>query len=191
MIFEDYKVITYRPGGIKVVRISDGKKLLHIVDNYKIKFFNNGEDVLSIKKTEYQLDRSLTGMTKDVEGHVEGTIKEITEILKNPFKKNEIIYTVKQTNISIATSGDYERFFEIDSLKYSHILNPKTCKPIKGITSVTVFAYNPTFADALATSISVMGVDVGLDLINQIDGVEAVFILSDGTVFLSDQLKSK
>ena len=111
--------------------------------------------------------------------------------IKNPFKKNEIIYTVKQTNISIATSGDYERFFEIDSLKYSHILNPKTCKPIKGITSVTVFAYNPTFADALATSISVMGVTVGLDLINQIDGVEAVFILSDGTVFLSDQLKSK
>ena len=110
--------------------------------------------------------------------------------IKNPFKKNEIIYTVKQTNTAIATSGDYERFFEIDSVKYSHILNPQTCKPIKGITSVTVFAYNPTFADALATSISVMGVTVGLDLINQIDGVEAIFILEDGTVYLSDQLKS-
>ena len=110
--------------------------------------------------------------------------------IKNPFKKNEIIYTVKQTNTAIATSGDYERFFQIDSVKYSHILNPQTCKPIKGITSVTVFAYNPTFADALATSISVMGVTVGLDLINQIDGVEAIFILEDGTVYLSDQLKS-
>ena len=86
MIFEDYKVITYRPGGIKVVRISDNKKLLQITDNYKIKYFNNGEDVLSIKKTEYQVDRSLTGMT---EGHIEGTIKEITEILKNPFKKRK------------------------------------------------------------------------------------------------------
>ena len=89
MIFEDYKVITYRPGGIKVVRISDGKKLLHIVDNYKIKFFNNGEDVLSIKKTEYLVDRSLTGMTEGLGDHVEGTIKEITEILKNPFKKKK------------------------------------------------------------------------------------------------------
>ena len=89
MIFENYRVITYRPGGIKVVRISDGKKLLHIVDNYKIKFFNNGEDVLSIKKTEYQVDRSLTGMTEGLEGHVEDTIKEITEILKNPFKKRK------------------------------------------------------------------------------------------------------
>jgi len=89
MIFEDYKVITYRPGGIKVVRISDGKKLLHIVDNYNFKFFNNGEDVLSIKKTEYLVDRSLTRMTEGLEDHVEGTIKEITEILKNPFKKKK------------------------------------------------------------------------------------------------------
>jgi hypothetical protein len=85
MIFENYKVITYRPGGIKVVRISDNKKLLRITDNYKIKYFNNGEDVLSIKKTEYQVDRSLTGMTEGVEG----TIKDITEVLKNPFKKRK------------------------------------------------------------------------------------------------------
>jgi len=89
MIFEDYKVITYRPGGIKVVRISDGKKLLHIVDNYKFKFFNNGEDVLSIIKTEYQVDRSLTGMVEGLDKHVEGLVKEIGEILKNPFKKRK------------------------------------------------------------------------------------------------------
>ena len=89
MIFENYRVITYRPGGIKVVRISDNKRLLQITDNYKIKYFNNGEDVLSIKKTQYQVDRTLTGMTEGLESHVEGTIKEITEILKNPFKKRK------------------------------------------------------------------------------------------------------
>ncbi|MDA7807738.1 hypothetical protein N8947_01615 [Candidatus Pelagibacter sp.] len=89
MIFEDYRIITYRPGGIKVVRLSDGKKLLHIVDNYKIKFFNNGEDVLSIKKTEYQVDRTLTGMTEGLDSHIENTVKEITEILKDPFKKRK------------------------------------------------------------------------------------------------------
>ena len=42
MIFENYRVLTYRPGGIKVVRISDNKKLLQITDNYKIRYFNNG-----------------------------------------------------------------------------------------------------------------------------------------------------
>ena len=111
--------------------------------------------------------------------------------IRNPFKKNEIIYTLRDTDIAIATSGDYERFFEIDSVKYSHIINPKTCKPVKGITSVTVFADNPILADALATSLSVMGVDAGLNLINQIDNVDAIIIQSDGIVFLSDQLKYK
>ena len=89
MIFEDYKIETYRPGGIRVVRLSDGKKLLRITDNYKIKFFNNGEDVLSIKKTEYQVDRSVTGMVEGLDKHVEGVVKEIGEILKNPFKKRK------------------------------------------------------------------------------------------------------
>ena len=89
MIFEDYKIETYRPGGIRVVRLSDGKKLLRITDNYKIKFFNNGEDVLSIEKTEYQVERSLTGMVEGLDKHVEGVVKEIGEILKNPFKKRK------------------------------------------------------------------------------------------------------
>ena len=89
MIFEDYKIETYRPGGIRVVRLSDGKKLLRITDNYKIKFFNNGEDVLSIEKTEYQVDRSLTGIVEGLDKHVEGVVKEIGEILKNPFKKRK------------------------------------------------------------------------------------------------------
>ncbi len=111
--------------------------------------------------------------------------------IRNPFKKNEIIYTVKQTNKAIATSGDYERFFIIDSMKYSHILNPKTCRPVKGTTSVTVFADNPTLADALATALSVVGMKVGLDLINQINGVDAIIIQSDGMVYFSNKLQSE
>ena len=54
IIFKNYKIVTFRPGGIKVVRVSDDKKLVHIVDNYKIKYFNNGKNVIEIKKTEYK-----------------------------------------------------------------------------------------------------------------------------------------
>lgn len=108
--------------------------------------------------------------------------------IRNPFKNNELIYTVNQTNISVATSGDYERFFIDNFITYSHILDPKTCRPIKGITSVTVFSKDPILADALATSLSVMGVKAGLDLVNQMDGIDAIIIKSDGQVFLSNQL---
>ena len=89
IIFEDYRIYTYRPGGIKVVRISDGKKLVRVSENYKIKYFNNGEDVISINKTEYQVDRSIAGMTGGLGEHVEKQLKDISKILKNPFKKRK------------------------------------------------------------------------------------------------------
>ena len=54
IIFGDYRIYTYRPGGIKVVRISDNKKLIQITDNYKIKYFNNGENIIKIEKTVYK-----------------------------------------------------------------------------------------------------------------------------------------
>jgi len=88
IIFDNYKIYTYRPGGIKVVRISDQKKLLQITDNYKIKYFNNGEDVITIKKTVYNT-RSLTEAVDELDKHIEKTVKQIGEILKNPFKKRK------------------------------------------------------------------------------------------------------
>ena len=89
MIFDEYRVYTYRPGGIKVVRISDGKKLVRITENYKIKYFNNGEDIISINKTEYQVDRSIDVLVSGLGEQVEKQLKDITEILKNPFKKRK------------------------------------------------------------------------------------------------------
>lgn len=111
--------------------------------------------------------------------------------IRNPFKSNELVYTLKQTDIAIATSGNYERYFEVDSVRYSHILNPKTCRPIQGVASVTVLAPDPVVADALATALTVMGVQAGLNLVDQLSGVEAIFIQSNGEVFLSKHLVSK
>ena len=89
MIYKDYKIYTYRPGGIKVVRISDNKKLLQITDNYKVKFFNNGQQVLSINKTVYNVDRSIDAMFENAEDRYKKTISDIKEILKDPFAKRK------------------------------------------------------------------------------------------------------
>lgn len=109
--------------------------------------------------------------------------------IKNPFKDNEVIFTSNQTNVSVATSGDYERYFEVDSVRYSHIIDPKTLQPVKGMASVTVFASNPVLADALATALSVLGVEAGKDLINQMEGVEAIIIQHSGKVYYSKGVK--
>ena len=89
IIYGDYKIYTYRPGGVRVLRISDNKKLLQITDNYKVKFYNNGQKVLSVKNTIYEVDRSIDAMFENIDDQITKTITDIAEILKDPFKKRK------------------------------------------------------------------------------------------------------
>ena len=59
IIYKDFKILPYRPGGIKVVRVSDNKKLFHIVDNFKTKYFNNGEKFITFEKSVYDVGTGL------------------------------------------------------------------------------------------------------------------------------------
>ena len=88
IIYGDYRIYTYRPGGIKVVRISDDKKLIQITDNYKIKYFNNGENIIKIEKTVYK-PMTLTEGIENLDKQIDKTVKQIGEILSNPFKKRK------------------------------------------------------------------------------------------------------
>ena len=89
---------------------------------------------------------------------------------------------------AVATSGNYEKFVMIGGKKYSHTINPKTGYPIHGIKSVSVFAPVAELADALTTPIAVMGVEVGLDLVNQLNGVFCVIIDDANRIFQSNNI---
>ena len=80
------------------------------------------------------------------------------------------------SDIAVATSGNYEKYALIGNKRYSHTIDPKTGFPVTGIKSVTIIAPSAELADALATPVMVMGVQVGLDLINQMRGVAAILI---------------
>lgn len=98
--------------------------------------------------------------------------------------------SVPGTHDSVVTSGIYERYLEVDGVKYHHILDPKTGFPVENdISGVTVFSQTSIQGDALSTTLFLLGVEKGLDFINQIDGVEAVFIDKEQGVHLSDGLK--
>ncbi len=88
----------------------------------------------------------------------------------------------------MVTSGDYEKFVMFDKVRYSHIINPKTGYPAKGIISVTVFAQSAELSDALATSIFVMGVETGLDRINQLPNVDCIIIDEKGNIHQSQNV---
>lgn len=94
----------------------------------------------------------------------------------NPLNKQKVFSWLPIHNKAVVTSGNYEKYVLFNGVLYSHIIDPRTGYPSTGILSVSIFTENAELADALATSIFVMGVDVGLDFINQLNGVECIII---------------
>lgn len=111
--------------------------------------------------------------------------------IADPNHKNQTFSYLNISNMAIATSGNYEKFVVIDGKKYSHTINPKTGLPVTGIKSVSIIAPNAEIADALATPVTVMGVRVGLDLINQMKGIACIIIDDFNKVFTSKNIKVK
>ncbi|WP_234418172.1 FAD:protein FMN transferase [Aquimarina aquimarini] len=109
--------------------------------------------------------------------------------ITNPLNKNKAFAILPVIDKAVVTSGNYEKFILINGKRYSHIIDPRTGYPSTGIISVTVFAQKAELADALATSIFVMGIETGVNRINQLKGVECVIIDDQGNIHTSDHIK--
>ena len=109
--------------------------------------------------------------------------------ITNPMDKNKAFALLPIKNEAVVTSGDYEKFVEFNGTRYAHIINPRTGYPATGIISVTVFAPKAELADALATSVFVMGKEVGLNRINQLPKVECIIIDVEGNIHTSDHIE--
>lgn len=115
--------------------------------------------------------------------------EEWTIAITNPLNKSKAYAVMPISDKAVVTSGDYQKFVVIDGKVFSHILDPRTGYPVRGLTSVTVFAPKAEIADALATSVFVMGVEVGLNRINQLPNVECIVIDILGKIYKSDNIK--
>lgn len=109
----------------------------------------------------------------------------------NPINKNKIFATFPILDSAVETSGSYEKFVVFNGIRYTHIIDPRTGYPAKGIVSVSVFAKQTEIADAMATGIFVLGVHVGLDLVNQIKGIECIIVDDNGKVHSSKGIDVK
>jgi len=105
--------------------------------------------------------------------------------IQHPREINSLIKKIKLDGFTVATSGDYEQYFEVDGNRYHHILDPKTGYPSTGLQSVTIINKSNTFADALATAVFVMGKENGIKLIESLDNTEAMIIDEEGKIFYS------
>lgn len=109
----------------------------------------------------------------------------------DPDNKSEYISYLEIENQGIVTSGNYERFIQIKDKKYCHIIDPKTGWPVEGVKSVTVIAASSELADALATTVFVLGPTEGIALIEQIPNVECVIIDNNKKIFQSKNIELK
>lgn len=107
----------------------------------------------------------------------------------NPLNKEKVFSWMPVSNSAVVTSGNYEKYVKFNNTLYTHIIDPRTGYPATGILSVTIFTKTAELADALATSIFVMGVDTGLDFVNQLNGVECVIVDENSKVITSKNIK--
>jgi thiamine biosynthesis lipoprotein len=174
------------------LKFSGWKNIKIIGDNKIFKKKNVGLNFGAIAKG-YAVDKAIDVLKKfDIKEALVNAGGEISTIgndwivgIQHPREINSIIKKIKLNGFTVATSGDYEQYFEVDGIRYHHILDPKTGYPSTGLQSVTIINKSNTFADALATAVFVMGKDKGMKLIETLDDTEAMIIDEQGKIFYS------
>jgi thiamine biosynthesis lipoprotein len=136
----------------------------------------------------YAVDRALAVLEQrgqpaalvDAGGEVRGYGRAWVVGVQHPRLPGSLIERLEPGALAVATSGDYEQFFEQDGQRYHHLLDPRTGRPATGCRSVTVLARSCARADALATAVFVLGPQAGMDLIERQVDVEALIIDDHG-----------
>lgn len=109
--------------------------------------------------------------------------------VRDPRRDGVVAVRIPLEDEAISTSGDYERFFDEDGIRYHHILKPDTGRPADSVHSATIVGPDAVITDALSTSVFVMGVDLGLRLIATLPDYEGVVIDASGELYYSDGLR--
>jgi thiamine biosynthesis lipoprotein len=108
--------------------------------------------------------------------------------IANPDAKHSAFSHLNIANVSVATSGNYEKFAIINGKKYSHTIDPKTGLPVSGIKSVTIICTNAEVADAMATPVMIMGIKTGLNMINQMKDIACIIIDDNNVIHTSENI---
>ena len=110
--------------------------------------------------------------------------------IQNPFKpRGEYIGIFSVKNKSVVTSGNYERYFMKDGKRFHHIIDPKTGYPSQSkIISATIISDNSIDGDGLSTGVYILGIDKAMEIIEAIDGIDAIFITEDKKVYKTSSI---
>lgn len=108
--------------------------------------------------------------------------------VRHPRRPGEVVAVLPLEDVAVSTSGDYERFFEQDGERFHHVIDPRTGKSAGSVRSVTILADDGLSAEAWSKSVFVMGVQRGLQLVESLQGVDAVVVDAEGALHYSSGL---
>jgi thiamine biosynthesis lipoprotein len=111
--------------------------------------------------------------------------------LQHPRKPQDLLAAFAVKNQAVATSGDYQRYFIKDGIRYHHIFDPQTGRPARLMISATLITTEVMDADALATAVFVMGPDKAIEWVDSMENVEGMLVLEDGSIRYSKNFRKQ
>lgn len=137
------------------------------------------------KEGEFYLDDCADKFCVGIESPQDGNYAASAD---DPDSENEAVLVVQGE--SIVTSGDYQRFYQdVNGVRYHHLIDPETLYPAVHFRSVSIITEDSGLADFLSSAVFLMEYEEGLKLVNSLDGVEAIWLLENGKIRMSDGLK--
>lgn len=110
--------------------------------------------------------------------------------IRHPDRKNEVIARIPLEDAAISTSGDYERYFDDNGVRYHHIIDPHTGRSASKVRSATIIGPSATRTDGLSKTAFVLGPERALEIYNRLDDIDAVLVTPDGRVLYSKGLEA-
>lgn len=163
-------------------------------EGMKIGFGGIGKGYAADKAKELLLQKGVKAGIMNASGDMSTWGTQVTGepwkvAITNPMDKNKVFALLPIVEQAVVTSGNYEKYVVFNGTRYTHIIDPRTGYPSSGIISATVFAPKAELADALATSVFVMGKDTGIDRINQLPNIECIIVDDKGNIFTSKNIQ--
>lgn len=108
--------------------------------------------------------------------------------IRHPDRKDEVIARIPLEDAAISTSGDYERYFDENGVRYHHIIDPKTGRSASKVRSATIIGSTATRTDGLSKTAFVLGPEQAIELYNRLDDIDAVLVTPEGKVLYTKGL---
>ncbi|MGI6567731.1 MAG: FAD:protein FMN transferase [Limnochordia bacterium] len=185
----DYRKVELEPNGYRV-RLAEAGMGLDLGAIGKGYAADSAAELLRQRGVESAL-LNLGGNVYVIGGKPDGSAWRIG--IQDPFADRGTHVTILQVrDTSIVTSGTYERFFIRNGKRYHHIMDPETGYPAEtGLASVSIISPSSITGDALSTGVFLLGLEKGLALLEELEGVEGMLITNDRKVYLTSGLKDQ